>query len=289
MEIQDIRNVPVEDYMQALGYSPVRRSANELLYHAPYREDKRPSFRVNTDKGLWFDFGTGKGGDIFDLAGEIAGSGDFMVRARHIADTLRSPLPMKEDNMTLLKRETVHYKMEEVEFIPIWSRLLCDYLKERNIPMGVALENCEEVRYKVNGKQYFSLAFRNMSGGYEIRNKFFKGCIPPKDYSLMENGSDRCDVYEGYFDYLSAVTLGLTDGGDQLILNSVCTLGRVLERLGKYRQINCYLDNDNAGRRTLEVLRKHFGNKVKDCSGLYKGEKDLNEYLQKLKNENING
>ena len=37
MEIQDIRNVPVENYLQALGYAPVRKSANELLYHAPYR------------------------------------------------------------------------------------------------------------------------------------------------------------------------------------------------------------------------------------------------------------
>ena len=51
MEIQDIRNVPVENYLQALGYAPVRKSANELLYHAPYREDRRPSFRVNVAKG----------------------------------------------------------------------------------------------------------------------------------------------------------------------------------------------------------------------------------------------
>lgn len=281
MEVQDIRNVPVEDYMQALGYAPVRKSANELLYHAPYREDKRPSFRVNVAKGLWFDFGTGKGGDIFDLAGEIVGSGDFMTQARHIADTLRSPLPMKENNMTLLKKETVHYKMEDVEFMPVSSLPLQYYLTKRKIPMDIALENCEEVRYMANGKQYFSLAFKNVSGGYEIRNKFFKGCIPPKDYSLIDNGSRHCNLFEGHFDYLSAVTLGLTNGEDQLVLNSVSTLGRVLGKLGEYEQINCYLDHDNAGRRTVEILRKHFGDKVKDCSGLYKGEKDLNEYLQK--------
>ena len=61
-----------------------------------------------------------------------------------------------------------------------------------------------------------------------------------------------------------------------------------LTMLGEYEQINCYLDNDNAGRRTLEILRNHFGDKVKDCSGLYKGEKDLNEYLQKQNIEFIN-
>ena len=39
-------------------------------------------------------------------------------------------------------------------------------------------------------------------------------------------------------------------------------------------------DRDEAGRRTLEVLRKRYGNRIEDCSALYKGFKDLNEYLQ---------
>ena len=84
-----------------------------------------------------------------------------------------------------------------------------------------------------------------------------------------------------HFSMKDAMSLNmLEDGEDQLVLNSVNTLGRVMDQIGEYEQINCYLDNDNAGRRTLEILRNHFGDKVKDCSGLYKGEKDLNEYLQ---------
>ena len=77
------------------------------------------------------------------------------------------------------------------------------------------------------------------------------------------------------------MTLGLTNGENQLVLNSVRTLGRVMDKLGEYELINSYLDNDKAGRSTVETQRKHFGDKVKDCSGLYKGEKDLNEFLQK--------
>ena len=44
--------------------------------------------------------------------------------------------------------------------------------------------------------------------------------------------------------------------------------------------VNCYLDRDEAGRRTLEALRKRYADKLVDCSSLYKGYKDLNEYLQ---------
>jgi hypothetical protein len=35
----------------------------ENLIRSPLREDRHPSFSVNTDTGLWHDFGTGQGGD----------------------------------------------------------------------------------------------------------------------------------------------------------------------------------------------------------------------------------
>ncbi|BAK26266.1 hypothetical protein PGTDC60_2127 [Porphyromonas gingivalis TDC60] len=38
--------------------------------------------------------------------------------------------------------------------------------------------------------------------------------------------------------------------------------------LGVYRRIECYLDNDDAERRTLERLRADFGEKVIDRSSL---------------------
>ena len=54
----------------------------------------------------------------------------------------------------------------------------------------------------------------------------------------------------------------------------------VLEGYGKIR---CFLDRDRAGITALETLNIHFGNKITDCSGLYDGFKDLNEYLTKTK------
>ncbi len=54
-----------------------------------------------------------------------------------------------------------------------------------------------------------------MAGGYEVRSRHFKGCIPPKDVSLvkLENtAADVCSVFEGFMDFLSAATLGLETG-----------------------------------------------------------------------------
>ena len=88
---------------------------------------------------------------------------------------------------------------------PLLNPRLQGYLEERGINTHVAIPNCEEVRYRVRGKRYYAIGFRNDAGGLELRNRFFKGCISPKDISLKHNGSDVCDVFEGFMDYLSAM------------------------------------------------------------------------------------
>ena len=84
-EIDAVRQMPLADFLARLGYEPVRSSGNELWYIAPYRGERTPSFRVNVAKQLWYDFGLGKGGDIFTLAGEFLQSDDFMKQAKFIA------------------------------------------------------------------------------------------------------------------------------------------------------------------------------------------------------------
>ena len=168
--------------------------------------------------------------------------------------------------------------------------VLKGYLSERGIPSGVAARHCRQVSYRVHGKPYFAIGFQNVSGGWELRSKLFKGCIPPKDISLVSRQgmpTDTCDVFEGFFDFLSAATLGLTGGNDALVLNSVGNLERSFRYLDRYGKINCYLDNDEAGRKTFEALRTRYAEKTVDCSRDYADSKDLNEHLQKKLSERV--
>lgn len=270
-----MREIPIADFLNAMGVRPAKQRGQVLWYSAPYRTERTPSFKVDTVKNVWFDFGTGKGGDIFDLAGAFIGSEDFLLRAAFIARNGACSRPV----MTQLPRN----KEREPAFEDIWVRSLQDskllgYLEERGIDAHVAIPNCEEVRYRVRGKRYYAIGFRNRSGGLELRNRFFKGCIPPKDISLKRNGTDVCAVFEGFMDYLSAMQLGII-ASDWLVLNSVSNVEKALQMLGDYQRIECYLDNDNAGRRTFQRLQECFGEKVIDRSSLYAGHKDLNEYL----------
>ena len=93
MEIAEMRQIPITDFLGRLGHHPVKGRANELWYLAPYRNEYTPSFRVNVDKNVWYDFGLGKGGDIFNLAGEFIHTRDFMEQAKFIAGAADVPLP----------------------------------------------------------------------------------------------------------------------------------------------------------------------------------------------------
>ena len=119
-------------------------------------------------------------------------------------------------------------------------------------------------------------------GDRKDSNRYFKGCIAPKDISIRkvrDGPSTECAVFEGFIDYLSALTLGIINGADAIILNSVCNVNKAATVLKDYDTINCYLDNDNAGTSALVELTKQFGSVIIDRSTLYSGFNDLNEYL----------
>ena len=275
MDARQMREIPIADFLNAMGIHPKKQKGNILWYNAPYRKERTPSFKVDTNKNVWFDFGIGKGGDIFDLAGEFIGSGDFLLRATFIAKSGTCPLPVLKQPQKNREREPA---FEDIWVQPLQDTRLLGYLEERGINAHVAIPNCEEVRYRVRGKRYYAIGFRNDAGGLELRNRIFKGCIPPKDISLKRNGSDVCAVFEGFMDYLSAMQLGII-ASDWLVLNSVSNVEKAVKVLQGYERIECFLDNDEAGRKTFQRLYDCFGDKVIDRSSLYADHKDLNEFL----------
>lgn len=133
-DIDSMRQISLADFLARLGHEAVRRSGNELWYRAPYRNERTPSFRVNVAKQLWYDFGTGKGGDIFTLAGEFIGSGDFIEQVKFIAETANMPMPVPEMSKPTFLPKPSEPAFEGVEAAPLFRSPLTDYLAERGIP-----------------------------------------------------------------------------------------------------------------------------------------------------------
>ena len=69
MEIQHIKQIAIIDYLQQQGYAPARVQVQGIHYWycSPLRNERTPSFKVNTERNQWYDFGSGEHGDIIDL------------------------------------------------------------------------------------------------------------------------------------------------------------------------------------------------------------------------------
>ena len=86
MTTEEAKKIRIVDYLHSLGYSPVKQQGVNLWYKSPFREENEPSFKVNTEREQWFDFGLGKGGNIIALAAHLYAteSVPYILHWRHI-------------------------------------------------------------------------------------------------------------------------------------------------------------------------------------------------------------
>ena len=64
----DIKDIPLTEFMAALGEKPVKAFEDMKLYYAPQRDDPEPMLVVDTNTNRWYDHATDESGDIIDLA-----------------------------------------------------------------------------------------------------------------------------------------------------------------------------------------------------------------------------
>jgi hypothetical protein len=279
------------DYLERLGFYPTRISHNDYWYLSPLRKEKNASFKINRKLNLWFDHGTGKGGNVVDFGTAFhncsvkeflsrLNSHDFSVFFhQHLAGEKK-----KISNESKIKILCV----EEISSAP-----LLQYLKKRNVDPELARKFCKEILFKLYNKKYRVIGFENNGGGYELRSENFKGSSAPKqvrfiDENNAENERKQLLVFEGFFSFLSYKTLdqkgllqsGLLTSGQEnfLILNSLSFFEKSRELIEKYDAIHLFLDRDQAGMKcTQQAL--NWSSKYSDKSNFYKKHKDLNEYL----------
>lgn len=291
MTTEEAKKIRIADYLHSLGYSPVKQQGVNLWYKSPFREENEPSFKVNTEREQWFDFGLGKGGNIITLAAHLYATESVPYILKRIEEQTPHVRPV---SFSFHRQSATEPSFQQLDIVQLFSPALLSYLQERGINTALAKRECREAHFTNNGKRYFAIAFPNISGGYEIRNRYFKGCIAPKEIShIRQSGEPRkaCYVFEGFMDYLSFLTLRLEscpqspdfDRQDYMVLNSVANVSKALYPLGSYERIHCFLDNDHAGMEALQQIRKEYDNTrhIRDASHIYSGCKDLNEYLQK--------
>ena len=300
MNIDQIKQIKLQDFLATMGCKPVKQYGVNLMYLSPLRTEKHASFKINTELNLWYDFGISRGGNIIDLAELLYNSSDVSYLIHQIE---RNALGCVSVSLPTVKPNAQQNSFENLQVLSITRPALINYLGERCIGIEIARTVCKELHFDTRGKHYFGIGFPNIAGGYEIRNPFFKGCIAPKDIShfYAEEPKKVCFLFEGFMDFLSFMTLRREENDgqkrqDYLVLNSVTNIHKAAKRLSRYDSVQCFLDNDEAGRNAYLQLSKELGKPVTDASTLYNGFKDLNEYLcaefkhsEKAENKKIKG
>ena len=209
MTYKEANNISIKDYLNSLGIQPVTEKGSYGMYRSPLREDNTPSFKVDYNANLWCDYGTGEGGTLIDLVMKQNGCNAYGAICRLEQDDTTS---FSFHGKDLPERDTKRQAASPIEIRriqPLQNPALMRYLQERGISPGTAAPYVQEMYYRIGGKPYFALAFRNDSGGYELRNPCFKGSTSKDITHIKQKGEprDTCFVFEGFMDYLSFLTI----------------------------------------------------------------------------------
>lgn len=285
MEIAQIKQMSIEMYLDNMGITPSSRNKSKAWYYSPFRKEKTPSFVLNLKTNRWYDFGEGIGGSILDLVMRLQ-SIDFKTAMEKLQknDFEKSYFltPISASEFSKKHRQSEGIKIFGTK--PIYSYSLKNYLRNRGIPLPIAAKYLEEVNYMSVGRYYFSLGFKNDSGGYELRNQLPKGKVSsfPKDITtILNQESNDLAIFEGFFDFLSACVYYQKSQlpYNVIIMNSISMKGKTLEKAKKYNKVFLFLDNDPSGKQTTQFFLDYLID-VKDMAPeIYPAVKDFNDFL----------
>ena len=268
------------------------------LYFSPFRDERTPSFHIDEAKNTWYDYGTSEGGNLFDFVckfvnitrGEVY---DWLASFRHMVPeseykALIAPMLERKPHSSRIVIDSASHHFTR--------RKLVEYAADRAVSKEVLEKYCEEIVYHVDSapdRKFYAIGFKNNSGGYVLRSSISKRCSSSDITTLGSDGEmtqdatcDKVLVFEGFMDFLSWITdvKQQTPQYDCCILNSVSNIARALPWIMEHRNIAAFLDNDDAGRETLQKIMDSASEGahdvcVYDMSRLYEGYNDLNEKL----------
>jgi DNA primase len=285
------KRVSLVELLSRLGYEPSKKSGRELIYLSMLRPaESTPSLCVNDELGVWYDHGTGKGGTVIDF-GKAYWSGlsftEVLEKIRQVVSLEYSIVTDRNASEERLVRPRLpvkipHYQIEDVKDLG-HNPAITAYLEHRGV-WDVAGNRLQEIYYyiedqKKNRKQYFAAGWQNENGGWEVRNKYFKGCLGRKGMTFI-TAADQGSlvVFEGYMNYLSWLAEHKDSSNNILVLNSLSFLPAAIKRASPFDLIDVFFDHDSSGMLATDKFIDALP-QAKDQSGVYQHYNDYNDKL----------
>ena len=290
---------PIEDILRHFGK---RTDHQGEMYYSPFRDESSPSFHIKRSENIWMDFGSGKGGNVLTLVNLLAGISlvdcwDYVAGMDGSIIAVESPCPA-----TSHKESPNHSKIiiDSVQS-PFRYRNLIRYAESRGIPGSLLERYCSEVTYHVQGitgTAWTGIGFP-AGDGWVLRHSFngpyAKRCTGSSCSLLGAAGErvasptcGRVEVFEGFFDFLSWLVISdrTKPFSDICVLNSVNNLSRGMDFIRSHRDISCWMDSDDAGRKAFYSIQQECPGARSHLADL-QGCKDVNELLLHHRKQNV--
>ena len=289
MNCKQFNTILLEEVLLSLGRLPTKQNEKEAWYLNPFASESQASFKLDKRINAWYLHSEGVGGNNTDFMKKYlnASVNEVLIWAEKQNFSSFHQQPQ-------VKKSEPNYRIDEI--LDLQNPNLKYYLQGRGLSPKV-YDHIKEVRFTIGSKKLYAIGFENLSGGFELRNAFYKGSLLKKDVSIIDlssNGQNISNiqdrdvrsvaVFEGFMDALSFIELQKSFAGDILVMNSIALLNKSVEHLKNYPDIHLFLDNDNAGIKCKSEIIRSFP-EAKDHSGIYSNHKDLNEFLiNRIKN-----
>jgi len=280
MKISEAKEIHLVGFLEMNGVTPLRVRGGKAWYYSLLRpREKTASFIINLKENTWHDFGTGEHGDIIDLITKLYTVDVKEALQRIGSRSFNSSLPNTYDNEETMD-DRGKISIERIQ--EVTHPALINYIVKRKVSLLYARMFLKEAYYLLYGRRYFALAFQNDLGGYELRNERYKIGNTPKCFTTIKGKNhSTINVFEGFMDFLSCCTYSCTiPESTTIILNSLSFLPRTEFLLAEAKQVNLYLDNDQAGRTATQKIIGQCNLVVDWAPVIYPDHKDFNEFLQ---------
>ena len=286
-QIKDLKQVSIIGYLRGKGINPTSKSGSYFMYNSPLRNDPTPSFSVSPTKNTFYDLGNDSDkGNIIELVMRMERM-SFVDACQYLdsQDLMKeNEKPLSLSSSQNPNNETKNYEVTAMK--DLQHPALIRYVESRKITLHTAFSYLKEIHYKNAKGKFFGVGYKNDNGGYVLRSEIMKkpinlGSSGIKTFAVA--GSKNVSIFEGMFDFLSAIEHFKTRPRcTAIVLNSVSNLSKAMPQLTGATTIYSYLDNDDAGRKATQRMRD-AGLNILDQSIIYSAHNhnDFNDFLIK--------
>lgn len=291
MNCKQFNSISLEEVLLSLGHLPTKQNEKEAWYLNPFASESQASFKLNKRLNAWYLHSEGIGGNNTDFMKKY-----LKTSVNEVLDWAKKQNFSSFHQQAQVKKSEPNYRIDEI--LGLQNPNLKQYLQGRGLSPKI-YDYIKEVRFTIGEKKLYAIGFENLSGGFELRNSFYKGSLLKKDISIFNLNSNVQNilnfqdknvkgvaVFEGFMDALSFIEIQKSFSGEILVMNSIALLNKSIEHLKNYSDINLFLDNDNAGMKCKSLIIKSFP-EAKDHSSAYSNHKDLNEFLMHRINNDV--